>query len=78
MQLADDIEVHFNRMGLAGATLCVVAIGTDVYGSTAMDPATALYRVARKASDDLASRGRTVEANAFVERGMGHLLRGRR
>jgi hypothetical protein len=44
--MADDIEVHFNRLGLSGGTLVVVAIGTDVYGATDQEPVAALRAAA--------------------------------
>jgi hypothetical protein len=68
--MADDIEVHFNGMGIAGGTLVLVAIGSDVYGATDREPVVALYAAASKAAEDRAVRGRPVSANDIVKRGL--------
>lgn len=74
--MADDIEVHFNRMGLSGGILVVVAIGTDVYGATDVEPVAALHAAASKAAEDRALRGQPVDANDIVERGIGRMPSG--
>jgi hypothetical protein len=63
------IDVHFSRSSLSGATFVVVAVGTEVYGATNVDPDEALHAVAWKASEDLATRGRRVDPKVIVERG---------
>lgn len=71
--MADEIEVHFNRAGLNGGTLVVVAIGTDVYGATDEEPIAALRAAAVRAAEDRASRGEPVDPEAIVERGLGRM-----
>lgn len=71
--MAHDIEVHFNRMGLSGGTLVIVAIGTEVYGATDLDPVTALRAATRKASEDLALRGHPVDPDVIMECGREEL-----
>jgi len=63
-------------MGLRGGTLVVVAIGTDVYGATDLEPVSALHAAARRAAEDLALRGRPVDPNVIVERGQQQLRAG--
>lgn len=55
--MADEIEIYFNRMGLGGGTLVVVAIGSDVYGATDVEPVAALHAAATRAAEDRALRG---------------------
>jgi hypothetical protein len=71
--MAHDIEVHFNRMGPGGGTLVVVAIGAEVYGATDLQPVAALRSAARKASEDLALRGRPVDPDVIMECGREEL-----
>lgn len=65
----DEIEVHFNTLGLSGATLVVVVIGAEVYGAADVVPVTALHAAARRASEDFAQRGQSLDANLVIERG---------
>jgi hypothetical protein len=71
--MADEIEVYFNRMGLSGGTLVVVAIGTDVYGATDVEPVAALHAAATKAVEDRALRGQPVDSDAILEQGLGRM-----
>jgi hypothetical protein len=73
MGMVHSIEVHFNRMGLGGRTLVVVAVGTEVYGATDLEPVNALYVAAQRAAADLALRGHAVDAAEIVERGLRSL-----
>jgi hypothetical protein len=73
MVMANEIDVYFNAMGPKGRTLAVVAVGTDVYGATDVEPIDALRAVATKAADDLAVRGRLVHPDLIVERGRDQL-----
>ncbi len=70
---ASDIEVHFSRMGVGRGMLAIVAVGTDVYGATDPEPARALQTVAMRAAEDLARRGRPVDAESIVEIGAASL-----
>jgi hypothetical protein len=62
-----EIDVQFNTVRLG--VLVAVAVGTDVYGATDIDPRVALERAARSASDDLARRGHLVNAASIIEQG---------
>ncbi len=73
MMRVDGIEVYFNRLGLSGGTLVVVAVGADVYGATAPEPVSALHSVARKVAEDRALRGCPVDPNDFLEEGLGRI-----
>lgn len=73
MANASDIEVHFSRMGAGGGMLAIVAVGTDVYGATDMEPTRALQTVAMRAAEDLARRGRPIDVESIVEVGLGNL-----
>jgi hypothetical protein len=70
MDIADDIDIHFNRTGASGGTLAVVAIGTDVYGAADLEPLAALCAAARKAVEDFALRGRALCIEEIIERGL--------
>ena len=65
-----EIDVHFNTQGSRGGILVLVAVGTDVYGATALEPHAALRAAARSASDDLTRRGLDVDPSAIVRRGL--------
>jgi hypothetical protein len=71
--MVDHIEVHFNRMGLGGGTLVIVAVGTEVYGATDLEPVNALHVAAKRAADDLALRGQQVDPAEIVEYGLRSL-----
>jgi hypothetical protein len=73
MGASNDFEIHFNRMGRSGATLVVVAIGTDVYGATHAEPVTALRAAAHKAAVDLSLRGRLIDPHVVVQHGLCRL-----
>jgi hypothetical protein len=69
------VEFHFKRLSLSGATLVVVVVGTTVYGACALEPLTALQTATRTASEDLASRGQPIDPNFLIERGKEELRR---
>ncbi len=73
MAMANEIDVYFNAMGPNAGTRVVVAIGTEVYGATDLEPIDALRAAARKAADDLAVQGRPVDPDLIVERGREEL-----
>ncbi len=68
--MASEIEVHFNRRGPGGQSFVVVAIGTDVYGAVDPEPGAALGAAATSASEDLARRGRPVDREQIMARGL--------
>jgi hypothetical protein len=63
------IEIMFDGLSVCGATLVVLAVGSEVYSATAGDALTALRVVARKASIQLAIRGQILDPRVVVERG---------
>jgi hypothetical protein len=69
------VEFHFRRLGLSGATLVVIAIGTKVYGACAVKPLVALHAAALNASQDLSNRRRPIELNVLIEWGQEGLRR---
>jgi hypothetical protein len=67
--MVGEIRFHFKRLGLSGATLVVVAVGTEVYSACAFEPLTALHEAAFSASEDLAKRCRPVDPNVIIAQG---------
>jgi hypothetical protein len=67
--VTEDIDVHFSRVGPGGGTLVVVAVGTNVYAATGLEPLAALHAAASKAAEGLAQTGMTVDPRVIVERG---------
>ena len=78
MTVTEDIEVYFNRMGMSGGTLAVVAIGDDVYAATDADAVAALRAAATRAAEDRAQRGRPIDPKRVLERGLASLPSGAR
>jgi len=69
------VEFHFKRLGLSGATLVVVAVGTKIYGACALEPLAALYAAACRASEDLANRRQPIDPKVLIEWGQEELRR---
>jgi hypothetical protein len=67
--MVGNIEVIFRGLGVTGATLVVLAVGSEVYSATAADALWALRVVARRASDQLATRGQLLDPRVVVKRG---------
>jgi hypothetical protein len=63
------IEIMFDGVSVCGATLVVLAVGSEVYSATAVDALMALRVVARRASMQLAGRGQILDPRVVVERG---------
>ena len=64
------------QLGMSGGTLAVVAIGDDVYAATDVRAVVALRAAATKAAEDRARRGRPVDPERIVERGLVSLPSG--
>lgn len=81
MSMTSEIEVHLRYLPLTGATVAVVSIGCTVYGSTGADPVAALDAAVRRASIDLAARGRHLDPSILLAEGdkvlSAYMTRGR-
>ena len=67
--MVGEMQFHFKRLGVSGATLVVVAVGTEVYSACAFEPLTALHEAAFRASEDLARRGGPIDPNTIIDQG---------
>jgi hypothetical protein len=70
VKTADAIDVYFNRVGIAGGMLVVVAVGADVYAARGSDPVAALHAAASRAAEDLALLGKPVDEHLIVQHGL--------
>jgi hypothetical protein len=69
------VEFHFKRLSLSGATLVVVVLGTRVYGACSVEPLTALQTAIQTAAEDLANRRQPVDPSFLIELGKEELRR---
>jgi hypothetical protein len=64
------IEITFRGLRVSGATLVVLAVGSEVYSATDADALSALRVVARRASTELATHGQFLDPKVVVKRGL--------
>jgi hypothetical protein len=63
------IEIMFDGLSVCGATLVVLAVGSEVYSATAGDALEALRVVARRASVQMAAQGQILDPRVVVQHG---------